>query len=479
MLTLDQAIQATISSAPGVMAEQSRLAQRRAIHRLESGRFTWRVQGAAERSSFNAFSPLGYSLRAVENIRESYRLGVQRPFRNGLMLHAGAEVIHSDFSQLTPGPLDISDARLTLTLPLFRGLGASAARADERAAFVDMQGAGTLYTQRMAEQIATAALAFYDCLVARDELRILQAAERQAAETEDRIGRMISAMRMSNEEIYPATATTILRKKAYRSGQAELNRRRFALASAIGIPYDRMSDPPEVRGVLPTPADTAMVNRLSGADLARRAIVRRGDYLQSITAVESARLRSGKAENARKPRLDLQAAVGFTGYVDAGRRFESLTDHVSGPSASVGLRLDIPIRGDQAGGEAAFRQAALEEAQYHSDRMLQTISADIHHVIESLRDAAAAYHDLDRAAQQFQAALQFAIEKMPLERTTPGNLLLLHDRLVEIQLEKARTVGRYAGALVQLRLVSGTLLDQDASTTDFDAARLATLPLSE
>ncbi|MBM3261892.1 MAG: hypothetical protein FJY97_00440 [candidate division Zixibacteria bacterium] len=132
----------------------AQLAQSQGLARTVSGRFDWTASLFAERSTFDAPAPLGYALGVVERTRERYGFDLRRSLRNGLRVGASVNLIHAGFSPGFLTPVDLADARLSVSIPLLRGRGTGYADAEERVARIDLQGAEMMRTRLLSEGIA-------------------------------------------------------------------------------------------------------------------------------------------------------------------------------------------------------------------------------------------------------------------------------------------------------------------------------------
>ena len=477
-ISLDEAIQQALERNHGVRIARALVEREKGNLQAETGRFDWLLSGSLRRESVKAPVPgAGPGVRRLE--QESYTLSAIRQFRSGMALGPDVSVSRTDGPGAGGGPLGVSSAGAVWIIPLARDLGAANTAAGERAARAGLEGAQGLQEWEVSGQVASAALRFYGCLEARERLEILLESERLTLEAMGVVRRMVTAAMLDPADSLQAQAVVEGKKAERRAGEQGLYRERIALARSMGYAARELPDAPLAAGAFALPMDAGALRSVERRAYIRLALERRGDYRSTLKGVEAAEALLRRAENGRKPRLDLNLGLHYAGRSAAQgvfRRLEPVYSDLEGPNLTAELYWELPVENRAAKGGVAAGRAALSEARHRSRQAEARVGAEVLESFEDLLSAVEQYRAVLAGEQTFRSALEHEGKKLKTGQSSITDLLQVQDRYTDIRLARIRALRDYAAAMVLFRQATGTLLTARGGRFLFDTADLTAFP---
>jgi outer membrane protein len=343
--------------------------------------------------------------------------------------------------------------QIFLEHPLLRGIGVDVARAPRHRAQRARDVAGLERDAAAATLTRDVALAYWDCVLAAQELTILRdatAAAREqlrAVEANIEVGKLPHS---ASAEVIVAIALredeAIVAEDALQAGTIELGR-------VIGAPLDRAAAP------LPLAEEGAEGPALPTADAALELALARNPALAAArTRAGAAGIEVDVASNGLLPTLDLALSAGTSGSaVATGAAFRQLS---AGHSYDVQARLVFATAISRHAAHGAMERARgeLHKAQLGEVEIERQIRAA---VLRQLGAAAAAQRRLRALAQATEAAsLDLAAERARFEVGRASNFDVLRR---QEELGQARLRGLHARidqlrATALLDAVTGTIV---------------------
>jgi len=213
---------------------------------------------------------------------------------------------------------------------------------------------------------------------------------------------------------------------------------------------------------------------------AKRAFENRPELALARYEIERQEVELRFAKNSRLPQLDLQASFGqrgnrgkgvfiegFGGGRDSfgtttgknfGDSFKDIDSGKGGEDLTVGAVFSIPL-GNVAGRHGVSRQTLeLRRAKTQLLRLRQDIILEVR---DRARNLASAQEGIEAAERRrLAAAEQLRAERVRLEygESTPFNVLLKEEDLVEAENEKIGALQLYRTSVVDLNRAQGTIL---------------------
>ncbi|MEM8781994.1 MAG: TolC family protein [Planctomycetota bacterium] len=390
--------------------------------------------------------------------------GIRQPLRqtNGLVtLETTLQRLDDDPSAAGVAPFYLADVLLQLNQPLLRNFGQDVATAQIQltanardAAVQDLRNSTINLVDAVVE-------AYWDVLLARQQLLIQTVLLERTIEDRDRIEDRLefdaSQVQFTEANCFVSLRRrdTIRAHRAWRTASDQLKR----LLNA--------SDLPLTGETLIIPADEPLDTPLSFSllDSVTTALNERPDLQAALFDIDDALIRKRVADNGKLPVLDLLASVGLggVGIEDAQDAYDDVYDG-DFFDWGVGLNFEYPL-GNRAA-EAAFEQAVLENRQ--AVLAYRTLAQDaILEIKTALRELALQYELIGstRDARRNSANNLRAIQAQEDAGTalTPEFLNLKLDaqqRLATAEFEEASALTAYMVAIAELYRAQGTLLEQ-------------------
>ncbi len=422
----------------------------------------------------------GVPPNVIDTRTETYSAGVTRRLRSGTIVNPAVTVTRTrDLAGNLDG-LSIANVALNFTVPLLKGDGMLVNTAGEVAAEYGVRAANESYRDTLANAIAGTVVAYWDYLGAGRVLHIARATEGRAQTLLDEAGRLAKADEIPRTDLLKYEAK-LARDRATRLGaERALADARAALALAIGAPAQ--NGLPDARDDFPAAQDSALALLRDGATLdalARHAYTRRFDLLaaeQRLAAAETL-LRAARADD--KPRFDLTASVGYTGFT-AGHgggpgALSSFYNAPRGPNLTFGLAYVLPASNYENTGLILQRTAAAEQARLAREAILRSIDANLKARLEALRASSLQLEETLREVRLQAQVFENERRRYRLGLATLLDLLTTESQLTAAQISEIEARRELSKAVIRYRAETATLLDPGQAQR-LDRARLTTLP---
>lgn len=344
---------------------------------------------------------------------------------------------------------------VTLTQPLFRGLGTTTNLARIRTALDVRNVSESTVESTVINSVGEIVKAYWDLVGAIETLRVreesLSNAERLVEINEQRL-RIGTAAAI---EVLQAKAGAATRMGDLVSAQTAIANADDILKDLIGMQNRELYSP---KSIVPTTRPGVVTTRWDLDESIDAALRNRPEIHAAELQTEIAKIEVDRSRNAKRPQLDISSSYGRS-----GRSFdlqESLRDvrDQEGRSFSVGLIGSIPIKNRSARG--TYRRAKLELAQ--TEQQLDKVRLDTMLSVRiALREVATSeiLVESTRQARILQEANVAAEEKrLYLGVTTSQNLLDIQEDLTAAQTQEVQVAIGLEKSLVDLKVAEGTLL---------------------
>jgi len=479
-ISLGEAVRQTLSENPGVKTEAELQKQREGILQTTRGVFDWVAVGQVSREVNQL--PLTIPTPLFSKQREqtdSYTLGVGRQFRSGVTVQPHVTVYGYKNNLTQPDMEYRSNLAVDLTIPLLRNLGRGSVAADEIAARLGVEAGQRQYEHAVAQRIARTASAYWNCLAASQNYAIVSDTERRAGELVRFVTVLVEGGELSPGSLDKAKAELLKRTAQRRDAELALYQSRQALAVAMGYKPEQLPDAPVAAGDFPSAPAEILAAADRGA-FVRTALERRGDYRAILGNLEAEQAQLVRARNQLKPRLDFTLSAGYAGLEDrtSGRpAISSLSNRLTGGNATGALSLEWPMANNAARGEVVRRRARVAAGEYDAQGAANAVASSVLNSLETVRLSLAQYQASAESTRIYARALKVEQDNVASGESTLLDLIDLEERYATARTDEIDALRAYAVALVDLRLVTGTLLETSGDLATFQPARLLEVPV--
>ncbi len=354
-------------------------------------------------------------------------------------------------------PLYNQRVGMSLTLPLFRGLGGDNAAASERAARIDWE-ASTLTAQHQAGVSALATIqAYWAARAAAEQLAVSE----RSVDLQNSLVNLTQQLVKAGEQ--PKTEEArVLASQADALARVEGARRSLAeakvnLAKAMGVSVKDVDTAPAPSDpFVAPPAEGVTATDEAVAALTAMAEQRRLDLQASARSQESGRVAARGARLDMRPQVDL----GATGYFKAlgENSYSEATSRFVGPSGSGSLNIDIPITNDLYRGRWEQREADYQQRQISAADVRRNIELNVARLTRSLQLAAARVTTARAAVDNYDRTIVAEQEKLKAGDSTLVDTILTEQQTTAARFALVDAQQQYANLLAQLRFEIGDLV---------------------
>jgi len=433
---------------------------------------------------------LGIIPNATEDFPASLKVGVSKPFRNGIVLtpriklnvtthqfrgksRISAEGGSGDSETWT------SDIGLDLHIPLGKGWGEDSTGAVEKAAQQSYQAA--LYTlhHTVSKRVYAVAQSYWNLVAAQEKFQLWR-------DSKDRVQQDIvkaTELLIQGEEI-PSSDVKRVSARAARVNASMLDAQKLMqeavvnFSKEIGLTIDNIETAPKAADDFPSSSDPSTVVVLNR--LIEDAVEKRMDYRASLSLRDSAKTLWKAAELDLKPKKDLEFSAYYQGY-DKNASIISgssgvLVESLTGPSVMLTFNMDLPFDNNTAKGELKKAHALFRKSNINVNDLKRVIGSNVVSAYHTLQDAADQVSLKSEAVQYYKETLGASIETFKMGGSTLIDALLTEEYLTDALLTLADAKLAYIKALSQLRFETGTLISYENNEYLVLKDALVTLP---
>jgi outer membrane protein TolC len=486
-LTLQEALESTLSRHPQARIGEQQVAASRGVLREASGIFD-PVYASGLQQSF-APTPLttaqqdpggGGPNSAALNLT-SFNASASRLYRNGI---TGGPVVELDRARdrlLNAGGINQSRLAYQITIPLLRNKGAEVVAAQEISAGVQVQASQLDLNQTFTDLLTNTAVGYWDLVGAMRMLEVAIGSEQRGQMLVENVDALVRAERIPRNDTNEVRANLDDRIAGRIAAEQQVVVARQQLALAMGLPPESMAslaDPAEdfPEGIGATANDPEAIRRY--IDL---ALSQRSDYLAARKRVDAARTLLALAKNGLRPIFDLTFSAGYSGLregVYPPSYLASLFHGVRGPDAMAGLRYEFAPRNNAAAGRMAQTEVSIRQAELRAADTARGITAAVVVALAGVRNAGLRLEKAREAVTAFQSALDGEREKYRLGFGSLVNILTIEDRLTATLAVEVQARLDAAVELAHLRQATGTLVEPNAAAPRADGRAFVTLPVT-
>lgn len=360
-----------------------------------------------------------------------------------------------------------------LTQNLLRGRGRARAAGEEIAAKREAEAAGDdlrfIGSQRSLETV----VAYWRLVGARRQLALYEGSEALAAQLASDTQALVAGNQRPAADQHPVEGNLADRRRALNQARATEFEAQRLLGLAMGIPASEMDNLTQLAHALPA-RPTAAAALLTPDDVTR-ALKERADLAAAELRVRAAQARRTAADGNRMPALNLGVGAGYSGATDDsgfGPYLASLGQQVPGIGVNASLTLELPVLNKAREGAYLQRTAEQSAAAITRDENRRQISTRVRIARNNVERAVQTLEAADRAADLYAQAVDDERTKLRAGLATVIDVVVVQDRLLQVQLSQLDAQVNYAEALAEYHFELGGLPETSAEA---DETRLSPL----
>ena len=404
-----------------------------------------------------------------ETWREDFSLGLQGVLPTGTRYELGSsmnrlsgERFDDDPDSPTAGEFLNLDWQyrsftgITVAQPLLRDFWIDAGRLNIQLAKNDLKMSEQSFQLLTMDIIQRVALAYYDLLAARDQIKVQEKALQLAAQLVDENKKKVAVGTLAplderQAESQAATTRAELSRVTYEAQAAE-NILKILITDEYGT----------LHAVTLEPADqlVAVFQAFTLAESWRTGLEMRPDYLMAKEEVERQNIVLKYRKNQLFPALDLVGTYGRNGLGESsGESFETIGDN-NYPTygGAVVLNLPLTFRTERN----RYKQTVLEKqrAILSLKRVENDVLRSISDALNLVRNAYAATQSTREARRFAEDALEAEQKKLGVGKSTSFEVLQLQRDLTQAAADEITAMAAYNKALHQIYFREGTILQK-------------------
>ncbi|MEI6413358.1 MAG: TolC family protein, partial [Pseudomonadota bacterium] len=480
------AVRLTLAKNPDIQIQEKQVEFSQGVLQQASGQFDLSLRLSADHTINNSpmnqqsrdyYTHLGFPVSQLKTEATSYRLALEKPLRNGMVLSPSIGTTNDNGTANNISNLSSQNwgsVNFSVLVPLKKGGGESAV-SGETAAHLEWEASKQDLRYLISQDVTNTLTAYWNLLAARKNLEI-------ARETENSIRRMVANVRTVIEaDELPAADLNMVRanlldKTASRiSAEQTLLNARKGLGQAIGLSYPqitRLEPNDEFPGIHSDfSALESQLPRL--IDLAMR---HRADFAAAQLRQDSAKILASAYQQDLKPRLDLAVSVGYAGLSEGGSAIGGLGKNRGDPNVGLNLSYQWPFDNNVARGRYLQQSAMYDQNTLRVATLERTIGIAVTSALSDLTLSALRLKESGETVNLYRLTVENEKTKLKLGTATLVELLTVNDRLLNAQLSHISYWLNYFNSLARLNFETGTLLDENKTEQSIRLNQLVSLP---
>ena len=449
-LSLEEAVQTALLKNLGLRLRKEDVVSAEGAALAAEGAFDVQLSGEVGAGAIDE-APVT-AIEGSEEKTAAFNAGVEKRFTPGteMGLNWNNGNLDTDSDIYFFDPVYSTDLTLDVRQPLLRGFGRETQLADLNSAKTQLEASSYLVDSDAADLAAEVKQAYWELVFAHQNLEVLELSLTLAQQLRDETAARIEAGKLADIDLYQPESEVAQREQDLITGEREIGFAEDNLKLLLNsedwlIPFNPVDLPvtqpvyPEIRKVY----EKAMANR--------------PDLQAASLQVKALQYQLDKAENDRKPALDLLGSLGF------GARAEdyssALDDSVSDSDTRWQLALTFSRPLDNSLAEGQYRQALA--AHNKSKTSLELLKLQITRTVRvTVRDVELALKAIE-ATRKTSIATRKRLEaeqiKFEAGRSTTLDVLIAQQDYARALSTENRSKVVYAQTLAELDRIQGTI----------------------
>ena len=449
-LSLGEAVQTALLRNLGLRLSQEDVVSAEGAALAAEGKFDYQLSGEVGAGAKDE-APVT-AIEGSEEKTAAFNAGVEKRFTPGteMGLNWNNGNLDTDSDIYFFDPVYSTDLTLDVRQPLLRGFGRQTQLADLNSARSQLEASSYLVDSEAADLAAEVKQAYWELVFAHQNLEVLELSLTLAQQLRDETATKIEAGKLAEIDLYQPESEVAQREQELITGEREIGFAEDNLKLLLNsedwlIPFNPL-DMPTTDPVYP---DIRQVYE--------KAMAQRPDLQAASLQVKALQYQLDKADNDRKPALDILGSVGF------GSRAEdyssALDNSVSDGDTRWQLALTFSRPLDNSLAEGQYRQALA--AHNKSKTSLELLKLQITRTVRvTVRDVELALKAIE-ATSKTSIATRKRLEaeqiKFEAGRSTTLDVLIAQQDYARALSTENRSKVVYAQSLSELDRIQGTI----------------------
>lgn len=449
-LSLGEAVQTALLKNLGLRLSQEDVVSAEGAALAAEGKFDYQLNGEVGAGAKDE-APVT-AIEGSEEKTAAFNAGVEKRFTPGteMGLNWNNGNLDTDSDIYFFDPVYSTDLTLDVRQPLLRGFGRQAQLADLNSARTQLEASSYLVDSEAADLAAEVKQAYWELVFAHQNLEVLELSLTLAQQLRDETATKIEAGKLAEIDLYQPESEVAQREQELITGEREIGFAEDNLKLLLNsedwlIPFNPL-DLPTTDPVYP---DIRQVYE--------KAMAQRPDLQAASLQVKALQYQLDRADNDRKPALDILGSVGF------GSRAEdyssALDNSVSDGDTRWQLALTFSRPLDNSLAEGQYRQALA--AHNKSKTSLELLKLQITRTVRvTVRDVELALKAIE-ATSKTSIATRKRLEaeqiKFEAGRSTTLDVLIAQQDYARALSTENRSKVVYAQSLSELDRIQGTI----------------------
>jgi outer membrane protein TolC len=402
------------------------------------------------------------------SLSRTFRNGINfAPFFNGTgnTTNFIDKPFETDFGGKGIFPLYNFQGGFHATVPLARGLGATAVAAPERSSRILEDSARLEARHQAASSALTTINAYWGLRAAQENVTIAQRSVDLQGQIVMLTRATIAAGDLPQVELARVQASEARAQAALRDAQSALHEARVALATAMGVAItDDDATLPTARDNFPGPPDPASISEQRMTAFMTAALQQRQDVTAAQRRLDASQVIAQGAQSNLKPRIDLLGGTWFTG-VDEADVTRALKRWV-GPSYNVSIDVEKPFGNNFQRGLLVEAEAGSVSSQILSTDLRRQIRLNVVRTVRTMNDAVERARQAQSAVTLYQQTIDSEIARFQIGEVTLIDTITTEGQQAEARRALVAAQRDLAALIAELRFQTGTLVtDANATVT--------------
>lgn len=455
---------------------------------VEEGWLKWLIKSRQARAAWGAFEPTlsgSYQENGLEKqntaleqyqqlgtstydeLNKIYSVGLQGILPIGTAYTVGATVTRLQNTYVELGQFE-SFVGITAQQPLLKGATHGAALAPVRTSFVDRKVAFHDYRKQLTTMIARAETAYWNLAFAQRANQMAADSVKNARYLLDVATQGARLGRMSDLDVQQAQAELASR-------MAEQNDRELSVTDAqtqLRL-LMRAEDREGAQGIRYLASDPLVDRPLNEGELDEErnrllewAFRAQPDYVIAREELERQHILLGYQKDQVLPQLNITGSYGYSGL---GSTIQDSIDSVESqdyPRWSVGLEMKIPLAlGIKQRNDLKAEELKTKLAEVHLSGLRDEIRRSIESLVDSTATLKARIENARTVSRVKGQLLDLEMARLKNGTASLVEVYNAQDTLNQARLQELQVVVRYRQAMMQLEIVSGTVLKNQSLET--------------
>ncbi len=489
-ITLLQAVRIAIENSPIILQAEQKLEAAAGALTSAGGHFNTTAKASTGYLSsktpkvYGGVTTDGNQLLTSQFTQLDTQLGVSKLFRSGVQVtpSVGVSQFNTNADNLM-GNATTGTFKLTVDVPLLRGLGERATAAHEIAASHSLDQANYELWRVISDELRKTVVAYWKYVASIQSRDVfLQARDRNQSLLRD--GElMVEASQIPASDLTNYEASLAQSEAALADAEARVVTSRYELGMLMGVATEKLSLIPDPLDRFYEPQESNVLSSENNKkNMLQYAVDHRPDLLALDQKILATGALLGRAESELLPLLNVKLEAGYQGLTtttNVSDLVSALGKNVPGFVGGASVNFELPFANEKAIGQVKQVNASLTEAQIEKENLVRAVVSEVNVAVTNVSQAFKALKYARTATNSRQRAFDTERKKLAVGLSTVIELGVVANNLTTSQIDYIKAELEQAQSTIAYRHATATLFVQGNETKDLDTKRLTTLPDSQ